>query len=129
MTGLVMRGFPDERAKRAENRHSRLGGHAGAERQRGAGMSAESAGFDDDQVVSGAVVSDAIVGEGYVGSDGAPDNSVEPDDSDVGQQPVLTEWTATSRTGSITVRTTEQGLPLGVSVDAAELKRDPRALA
>lgn len=86
-------------------------------------MSAESAGFDVDQVVSGAVVSDAIVGEEHEKSDGAPD------DSGAGQQPVLTEWTATSRTGSITVRTTEQGLPLGISVDAAELKRDPRALA
>ncbi len=94
-------------------------------------MSAESAGFDVDRVVSDAVVGDAVVGDAYARSDDAPDDSVEPDDSGVEQeqQPVLTEWTATSRTGSITVRTTEQGLPLGISVDAAELKRDPQALA
>ncbi|WP_319944842.1 hypothetical protein [Nocardia macrotermitis] len=45
------------------------------------------------------------------------------------QQPVLVEWTAANRTGSISVRTTEQGLPLGISVDKAELRRDPGALA
>lgn len=91
-------------------------------------MSTESAGFDIDRVVSDAVVSDAIVGNYPDTSDahGNLDDSGEPGDQ---QQPVLTEWTATSRTGSITVRTTEQGLPLGISVDAAELKRDPRALA
>lgn len=87
-------------------------------------MSAESAGYDADRVVSEAVVGEAIVGEPGTGSDDAPDGSGAQ-----AQQPVLTEWTATSRTGSITVRTTEQGLPLGISVDAAELKRDPRALA
>lgn len=45
------------------------------------------------------------------------------------QQPVLVEWSAANRTGSISVRTTEQGLPLGISVDPAELRRDPQALA
>ncbi|WP_308166990.1 hypothetical protein [Nocardia albiluteola] len=89
-------------------------------------MSTESAGFDIDRVVSDAVVSDAIVGESGR-SDEGPDDSGDPGVEQ--QQPVLTEWTASSRTGSITVRTTEQGLPLGISVDPAELKRDPRALA
>ncbi|MBY8855219.1 hypothetical protein K7711_01875 [Nocardia sp. CA2R105] len=41
----------------------------------------------------------------------------------------MVEWTAANRTGSISVRTTEQGLPLGISVDPAELRRDPQALA
>ncbi|GAA5067156.1 hypothetical protein [Nocardia callitridis] len=45
------------------------------------------------------------------------------------EQPELVEWTASSRTGSIAVRTTEQGLPLGISVEPAELKRDPQELA
>ncbi|MET7768680.1 hypothetical protein [Nocardia sp. NPDC005366] len=40
-----------------------------------------------------------------------------------------TEFTASSLTGSIVVRTTEQGLPVGISVEAAELRRDPHALA
>ncbi|WP_063046511.1 hypothetical protein [Nocardia pseudovaccinii] len=44
-------------------------------------------------------------------------------------QPGIPEWTATSRSGAISVRTTEQGLPLGISVQPAELKRDPQALA
>ncbi|MFE1593222.1 hypothetical protein [Nocardia sp. NPDC058705] len=39
------------------------------------------------------------------------------------------EWTATSRDGSIEVRTTEQGLPVGISIEAAELRRDPTGLA
>lgn len=88
-------------------------------------MSVESAGYDADRVVSEAVVGEAIVGAPGADADDAPDDSAGAQE----QQPVLTEWTATSRTGSITVRTTEQGLPLGISVDAAELKRDPRALA
>lgn len=40
-----------------------------------------------------------------------------------------TEFTATSLTGSISVRTTETGLPLGISVDADRLHSDPDALA
>ncbi|WP_378737221.1 hypothetical protein [Nocardia brasiliensis] len=43
--------------------------------------------------------------------------------------PTMVEWSAASRTGAITVRTTEQGLPLGISIDDAELKRDPQELA
>jgi hypothetical protein len=39
------------------------------------------------------------------------------------------EWTAASRTGAIAVRTTEQGLPLGITVESAELRRDPQSLA
>ncbi|MFD8246157.1 hypothetical protein [Nocardia sp. NPDC059691] len=39
------------------------------------------------------------------------------------------EFVATSLTGSISVRTTEMGLPLGVKVDADQLRRDPEALA
>ncbi|MGW6724416.1 hypothetical protein ACWF9G_00800 [Nocardia sp. NPDC055029] len=39
------------------------------------------------------------------------------------------EWTATTRNGAISVRTTEQGLPLGISIDAAELRRPPDELA
>ncbi|WP_406236320.1 hypothetical protein [Nocardia sp. NBC_01009] len=38
-------------------------------------------------------------------------------------------WSTTSRSGAISVRTTEQGLPLGISVDPAELRRDPGGLA
>ncbi|MET8878570.1 hypothetical protein ACWEO2_42830 [Nocardia sp. NPDC004278] len=45
------------------------------------------------------------------------------------EQPEPAQWTASSRTGAITVRTTDQGLPLGVSLEAAELRRDPYALA
>lgn len=37
--------------------------------------------------------------------------------------------TATTRSGSITVETTEQGLPLRVAIDAAELRRPPAELA
>ncbi|MGY4102268.1 hypothetical protein ACW2Q0_22345 [Nocardia sp. R16R-3T] len=44
-------------------------------------------------------------------------------------QPGPPEWTATSRSGAISVRTTEQGLPLGISIEPAELKRDPQGLA
>ena len=36
---------------------------------------------------------------------------------------------ATSRSGAITVETTERGLPLRVTVEAAELRRDPADLA
>ncbi|QLY31854.1 hypothetical protein [Nocardia huaxiensis] len=43
--------------------------------------------------------------------------------------PAPAEWTAVSRTGSIAVRTTEQGLPLGITIEAAELRRDPAQLA
>ncbi|AXK86411.1 hypothetical protein IU443_08770 [Nocardia farcinica] len=39
------------------------------------------------------------------------------------------EWTASSRDGSITVRTTEQGLPRGIAIEPAELRRDPADLA
>lgn len=39
------------------------------------------------------------------------------------------EWSASSRTGAITVHTTEQGLPLGISITAEELRKDPQALA
>lgn len=37
--------------------------------------------------------------------------------------------TATSRSGAIAVRTTEQGLPLRISVEPGELRRDPGELA
>ncbi|MET8871156.1 hypothetical protein [Nocardia sp. NPDC004604] len=47
--------------------------------------------------------------------------------NDQQQDPI--EWTATSRSGTISVRTTEQGLPLGISIEPAELKRDPQGLA
>ncbi|MEV0540293.1 hypothetical protein [Nocardia salmonicida] len=40
-----------------------------------------------------------------------------------------TEFVSTSLTGSISVRTTENGLPLGLRVDADQLRRDPAALA
>lgn len=36
---------------------------------------------------------------------------------------------ALSRTGAIEVRTTEQGLPLGISIEADELRRSPSELA
>ncbi|MFI5777159.1 hypothetical protein [Nocardia sp. NPDC051570] len=46
------------------------------------------------------------------------------------QEPIApAEWTASSRSGAITVRTTEQGLPLGISVEPGELRRDPWELA
>ncbi|MEV6323779.1 hypothetical protein AB0M45_21680 [Nocardia sp. NPDC051787] len=38
-------------------------------------------------------------------------------------------FAATSLSGAITVRTTEQGLPLSLSIEAAELRRDPAQLA
>lgn len=40
-----------------------------------------------------------------------------------------TEFVATSLTGSIAVRTTEQGLPLGIRLDQDQLRRAPEALA
>lgn len=40
-----------------------------------------------------------------------------------------TEFVVTSLTGSIAVRTTEQGLPLGIKLDQDQLRRDPEALA
>ncbi|MFI1240360.1 hypothetical protein [Nocardia salmonicida] len=40
-----------------------------------------------------------------------------------------TEFVSTSLTGSISVRTTENGLPLGIRVDADQLRRDPAGLA
>ncbi|MFG1794392.1 hypothetical protein [Nocardia sp. NPDC049149] len=55
---------------------------------------------------------------------------MDPERADAAPPPQATvEWTAASRTGAISVRATEQGLPLGISIDAAELKRDPAALA
>ncbi|MFI6046327.1 hypothetical protein ACIA8C_32235 [Nocardia sp. NPDC051321] len=40
-----------------------------------------------------------------------------------------TEFVVTSLTGSIAVRTTEQGLPLGIRLDQDQLRRAPEALA
>ncbi|MEU3010760.1 hypothetical protein [Nocardia asteroides] len=40
-----------------------------------------------------------------------------------------TEFSASSLTGAIAVRTTEQGLPVGITVDADQLRRDPADLA
>ncbi|WP_307817479.1 hypothetical protein [Nocardia acididurans] len=37
--------------------------------------------------------------------------------------------TAANTTGSIRIRVTEQGIPLAVKVDSAELRRDPEQLA
>ncbi|MBV7702562.1 hypothetical protein A5780_30990 [Nocardia sp. 852002-20019_SCH5090214] len=37
--------------------------------------------------------------------------------------------TATTRSGSIAVETTEQGLPLRISIEASELRREPAELA
>ncbi|NKY50390.1 hypothetical protein [Nocardia vermiculata] len=37
--------------------------------------------------------------------------------------------TATTRSGSITVETTEQGLPLRIAIEPAELRRPPAELA
>ncbi|WP_216911456.1 hypothetical protein [Nocardia noduli] len=45
------------------------------------------------------------------------------------EQPVLPEWSASSPDGSITVRTTELGLPRGISIESAKLGGDPDALA
>lgn len=38
-------------------------------------------------------------------------------------------WTAASRSGAISVETTEQGLPLGITVEREELRRPPGELA
>ncbi|WP_280398177.1 hypothetical protein [Nocardia carnea] len=40
-----------------------------------------------------------------------------------------TEFTAHSLTGSIRVRTSEMGLPVAISVEPGELRRDPESLA
>lgn len=45
------------------------------------------------------------------------------------QQDFPTEFTASTRTGSIAVRTTEHGLPLGVTLEPDQLRRDPAELA
>ncbi|WP_039795613.1 hypothetical protein [Nocardia araoensis] len=50
-----------------------------------------------------------------------------PQPGPVGEFPA--EFVATSLTGSISVRTTEMGLPLGIKVDPDQLRRDPEALA
>lgn len=77
--------------------------------------------------------SGSVAGEKLPGQDWASGGPDQPDqDASVveqAQQPALVEWTAASRTGSVSVRTTEQGLPLGISLDRAELRRDPGALA
>ncbi|WP_278264911.1 hypothetical protein [Nocardia sp. AG03] len=39
------------------------------------------------------------------------------------------EFTASSRTGAIEVRTTERGLPVGITIDGDQLRGDPDALA
>ncbi|WP_245650372.1 hypothetical protein [Nocardia harenae] len=39
------------------------------------------------------------------------------------------EFTASTLTGSISVRTTEHGLPLGVALEPDQLRRDPAQLA
>ncbi|MEU7631988.1 hypothetical protein AB0C34_18660 [Nocardia sp. NPDC049220] len=38
-------------------------------------------------------------------------------------------WRAASKSGSISVETTEQGLPVGITVERAELRREPGELA
>lgn len=38
-------------------------------------------------------------------------------------------WAAASRSGSISVETTEQGLPIGITVERDELRRPPGELA
>ncbi|MRH88611.1 hypothetical protein GFY24_14360 [Nocardia sp. SYP-A9097] len=43
--------------------------------------------------------------------------------------PFPTEFTLASRSGAVVVCTTEQGLPLGVSVERDQLRGDPSALA
>ncbi|MGV9723250.1 hypothetical protein [Nocardia beijingensis] len=50
-----------------------------------------------------------------------------PQPDPIGEFP--TEFTATSLTGAISVRTTETGLPLGIEVDTDQLRRDPETLA
>ncbi|MFI9506342.1 hypothetical protein [Nocardia sp. NPDC052566] len=55
---------------------------------------------------------------------------MDMDAEQAGKQPAgLSEWTAASLSGSISVRTTDQGLPLGISIEPSELRRDPQALA
>ncbi|MBF6133824.1 hypothetical protein IU501_12530 [Nocardia otitidiscaviarum] len=44
-------------------------------------------------------------------------------------EPFPTEFTASSRTGSVVVTTTEQGLPLGIEVDRDRLRGDLGPLA
>ncbi|WP_307629897.1 hypothetical protein [Nocardia vaccinii] len=90
-------------------------------------MNTESAGFDSGGVRSDSVVSDAVVGE--QAPEGSSGSAVGDGPVVEQAEPVLVEWTAANRTGSISVRTTEQGLPLGISIDPAELRRDPQALA
>jgi hypothetical protein len=41
----------------------------------------------------------------------------------------MTQQPAQSRTGTISVLTTERGLPVGLRIDAAELKKPPEQLA
>ncbi|MEV3963160.1 hypothetical protein AB0M34_20050 [Nocardia sp. NPDC050193] len=50
-------------------------------------------------------------------------------DSDQGRTEFPTEFGAHSLTGTIRVRTTEMGLPVAISVEPAQLRRDPDALA
>lgn len=54
------------------------------------------------------------------------------DEGDVSSEAVQEDWPSVATatfTGSIRVRTTEQGLPLAIKVDPAELHRDPAQLA
>ncbi|MGW5385217.1 hypothetical protein [Nocardia sp. NPDC003963] len=50
-------------------------------------------------------------------------------DSEEGRTEFPTEFGAHSLTGTIRVRTTEMGLPVALSVEPAQLRRDPDALA
>ncbi|MEU4433059.1 hypothetical protein AB0F65_20450 [Nocardia rhamnosiphila] len=50
-------------------------------------------------------------------------------DSDQGGTEFPTEFSAHSLTGEIRVRTTEMGLPVAISVEPGQLRRDPGALA
>ncbi|WP_405489174.1 hypothetical protein [Nocardia sp. NBC_00511] len=53
-------------------------------------------------------------------------------EGDVSPQAGQQDWpavTGATLSGSIRVRTTEQGLPLAIKVDPAELRRDPAQLA
>ena len=50
-------------------------------------------------------------------------------DSDQGRTEFPTEFRAHSLTGEIRVRTTEMGLPVALSVEPAQLRRDPDTLA
>lgn len=38
-------------------------------------------------------------------------------------------WSVTSRNGSISIETTEQGLPIGITIERDELRRPPGELA